>query len=176
MVCTANVCRSPMGAGLLLRNLRAAGHDAVVTSAGTRSFGVPVDPVATQSMRNLGVDISGHVPRQFDTTILDTDGADLIVAMTREHLRALVASHRTTFGRTFTLRELLRRCGQYGRTNVGWDEWLSSVAFGRTASALMGTDEADDISDPYGLGRGRVKSTASELDLLTQQLAAAAPW
>lgn len=165
-----------MGAGLLRRHLDAAGHDVVVTSAGTRAFSLPVDPVATQSMRDLGVDISAHVPRQIDRAILDHDGADLIIAMTREHLRALVASHRTTFARTFTLRELLRRSSRYAPGNAPWDVWLASVAFGRTTSELMGEDEADDIPDPYGLGRSRVNATAAELDLLTQRLTIAAPW
>ena len=165
-----------MGAGLLSHHLRAAGHDALVTSAGTQEFNLAVDPVATRSVRALGVDISQHTPRQMDRSILDTDGADLIITMTREHLRILVASNRAAFARTFTLRELLRRNARYRSAIAGWDDWLASMARGRRASELMGDDQNDDISDPYGLGRNKVNATAAELDLLTRQLASAAPW
>ena len=165
-----------MAAGLLLHHLHAAGHDASVTSAGTRAFSLPVDPVATGAVGELDVDISTHVPRQMDRTLLDDEGADLIITMTREHLRAVVASHRTTFPRTFTLRELLRRASVNGRSGVPFPEWVASVAEGRRAIDLMGDENGDDISDPYGLGRGRVASTAVELDVLIRQLVIAAPW
>ncbi|MCU1366989.1 MAG: protein tyrosine phosphatase [Ilumatobacteraceae bacterium] len=165
-----------MAAGLLLHHLREAGHDASVTSVGTRAFSLPVDPVAVGAVGDIGVDISGHIPRQMDRALLDSEGADLIVTMTREHLRVVVASHRTTFPRTFTLRELLRRASANGRSDGSWEDWLTSIAAGRRASDLMGDEGHDDIADPYGLGRGKVAATASELDVLTRQLALTAPW
>jgi protein-tyrosine phosphatase len=176
MVCTANVCRSPMAAGLLLHHVRQADHDIMVTSAGTRAFDLPVDAVAVNAVRDLGVDISGHVPRQVSKNILDTEGADLIITMTREHLRAVVASHPSIFGRTFTLREILRRSGAYTHPDASWSEWLERTAEGRRASDLMGDDSDDDVSDPYGLGRARVNATAADLDLFTRQLVKAVPW
>ena len=38
IVCTGNICRSPLAEQLLRQNLTAAGIDAVVTSAGTRAM------------------------------------------------------------------------------------------------------------------------------------------
>ncbi|MCU1392748.1 MAG: hypothetical protein JWM34_1176 [Ilumatobacteraceae bacterium] len=176
MVCTANVCRSPMAAGLLAHHLERMGRAATVTSAGTRAFDLPVDDVAVHAVRDLGVDISSHVPRQIDKQLLDTDGADLIVTMTREHLRSVVASHPRTFPRTFTLRELLRRSSNWSHPDATWDEWLERTAQGRKASDLMGDESDDDVSDPYGLGRAKVGATAADLDLFTRQLASTAPW
>ena len=180
VVCTANVCRSPMGEALLRHHLQQMGANVQVTSAGTRAgeLSLPVDPHAVDALRGMGVELDGHQPRQASRQVITTDGADLIVTMTREHLRRH-RNHHTwhIFPRTFTLRELVRRASitgaWHGDSFAGWLEWVGG---GRRASDLMGDDPDDDVSDPYGLGTAAVKRTAAEIDELVRTLVAIGPW
>lgn len=58
-VCVGNACRSQMAEGLA----RAAGHEA--ESAGTNPASA-VAPEAIAAMQEIGIDISGHVPKSLD--------------------------------------------------------------------------------------------------------------
>ncbi len=176
VVCTANVCRSPMAEGLLHHHLLARGLDVTVTSAGTHSVSLSVDPEAVHAARRLGVDISAHSPRQFTPTILADEGADLIVTMTREHLRAVATTCRGSLARTFTLRELVRRASALQSPGESWADWLAALGQGRRVSELLKDEPADEVSDPYGLGASRVRAVADELDQLTSALVALGPW
>ena len=182
VVCTANVCRSPMAAGLLAAHLAAIGADASVTSAGTASYELPVDPVAVAAARALGVEIWAHRPRMLDRALLAHDGQHLIITMTREHLRHVVTTDRTAWRRTFTLRELVRRASSGGRVDesVTGEERFAGVigelAAPRRANDLIDNDPDDDIADPYGQGIAAVRRAAAELDLLTGSLAKLLPW
>lgn len=105
-VCTGNICRSPVAEFALAQAL--GGFEEVeVTSAGTGALvghGVPVQAqrLATAS----GIDASSHAARQIDPSLVR--GADLILAMAREHRRFVVESLPAAMRRTFTLRELAR--------------------------------------------------------------------
>ena len=85
MVCTGNICRSPMAAGLLAHNLPPdLTERAVVTSAGTHGLhGRQAEPHAIQAMAELGIDIRGHRARQIDAHIVRS--ADLILTMEAAH-------------------------------------------------------------------------------------------
>lgn len=177
VVCTANVCRSPMAEGLLRHHLDRAGADAVITSAGTHGGRLPVDPDAVAALDALGVDLRSHASRAVTRQVLDTDGADLIITMTREHLRTIATMGRTLFHRTFTLPELVRRASE-APTDLPHDltGWIETVGDGRRPSQLLGNDPADDVSDPYGTGAAEVRRTAVELDRLVGALVKLAPW
>lgn len=90
-VCTGNICRSPIAEKVLVHELEAAGlADTVrVTSAGTGGWhvGEPADPRAAALLRAEGY-LPDHAARQVDAEQL---GADLLVALDREHLHALRA-------------------------------------------------------------------------------------
>jgi protein-tyrosine-phosphatase len=90
-VCTANICRSPMAAGLLqhalsgqpepLRSLK-------VLSAGVAACtGQPVSANSVSAMKKVGIDISGM--RSQPLTPKLADGALAIFAMTESH-RAMI--------------------------------------------------------------------------------------
>src|SRR5262249_5935752 len=65
MVCTGNICRSPMAQALLERRLRDRGIAASVESAGTSAVvGHPAEPLAVQLMAARGIDLRGHPARQ----------------------------------------------------------------------------------------------------------------
>lgn len=177
MVCTANVCRSPMGEGLLRARLAEIGADVTITSAGTREAGLPVDPNAVAALAPLGVDISSHRPRQLTRDLIETEGADLVITMTREHLRTVATMGRTLFHRTFTLPELVRRATAAGRDLPNdLRGWVEAVGDGRKPSQMMTPDPADDVADPYGEGAAAVRRTGEEIDRLVRALVLLAPW
>ena len=178
MVCTANVCRSPMAAAILQHHLDAQGVEAVVSSAGTIGpNGLPVDREAVAALDRWGIDLRGHQPRQFSKDIAAEEGADLIVTMEREHLRQVVALDRRTWVRTYTLKELTRRIANAGPMAVSnLASWTSALSAGRRAADMMGDSVTDDIADPYGLGRAEVQRTADELYLFLHGLSYTVPW
>lgn len=162
-----------MAAALLRRHLDDAAVPAHVTSAGTRSTSLPVDFQAVAVMADRGLDLRGHVPRRIDRTVLTDDGADLVVTMTREHLREVVAMDGSAWPRAFTLRELVRRATANGvRSQPGWAEWLARLAAPRRPADLLVPDPADDIADPYGMSLATVRRVGGQLDDLTGRLAA----
>ncbi len=60
MVCTGNICRSPMAEGLLRHRL-AADSPTKVASAGVGALiSHPADPIAVDLMSARGIDISAH--------------------------------------------------------------------------------------------------------------------
>lgn len=164
-----------MAAALLTHHLDALGCDAVVRSAGTRPFSLSVDRDAVDAVSAWGVDLSGHRPRHVDRSIVESDGHDLIITMTRGHLRDVAAMERTAWKRTFTLRELVRRASSRSRGD-DWTAWLADLGEGRRPTDLLGEDPDDDITDPYGKGAAAVAATASELRDLTGSLSLLVPW
>src|SRR5260370_37261911 len=63
VLCTANVCRSPMAAALLARRLSELGVAARVRSAGVLRGGDPPYPEVISVMARYGVDVAGHRSR-----------------------------------------------------------------------------------------------------------------
>ena len=94
-VCTANVCRSPVAERLLAQHLAEAGVDAEVRSVGTHRgrLGMHRDTLAAAA--GVGVDASDHVSRPLTGAAVRDEGADLVIGMTREHLREIVAMEPT---------------------------------------------------------------------------------
>lgn len=81
MVCTGNICRSPMAAGLASHFLPRALQDSVqITSAGVSALhGNPAEPNARAAMSGMGIDISGHRARQITGELAGR--VDLILTM-----------------------------------------------------------------------------------------------
>jgi protein-tyrosine-phosphatase len=75
--CTYNALRSPMAAGLLKRRV---GQGLYVQSAGLEPG--YLDGFAIAVMREVGVDLSGHVPHTFES--LGDAGFDLVIALSLE--------------------------------------------------------------------------------------------
>ena len=87
VVCTGNICRSPMVEGILKGRLpeQLAGRVAI-SSAGTHALhGNRAQPYAIEVMQGFGVDISGHRARLLSRTLVAS--ADLILVMERFHLK-----------------------------------------------------------------------------------------
>jgi len=160
-----------MGEALLADRLRKRGVDAVVSSAGLVLQGSPASPHAISVLSDRGIDHSGHRSRIMDTGILES--ADLVLAMTREHLREAAVLNPSTFDRTFTLKELVRRGESAGRRAEGQPlaEWLDKVGAGRDRTDLLGVAPEDDVADPYGMGLGDYERTCAEIEPLIDRLA-----
>lgn len=89
MVCSGNICRSPMAESVLRTKLAAAGVNGVSVDSfgiGAWHVGQPADRRAVAALRERGYDLV-HVARVIDTE--DLADRDLIVAMDDEHMRAL---------------------------------------------------------------------------------------
>ncbi len=86
VVCTGNVCRSPMGERLLAHALAAVNDlaDIRVLSAGTAAF--PGDNASRNSqvaLRKVGLDLSDHRSRPLTNQLLEI--SDLVLTMTSGH-------------------------------------------------------------------------------------------
>ena len=178
LLCTANQCRSPMAEVLLRHRLASAGVDAVVSSAGLYPGGRPATPHGVATMADRGLDLSGHRSRQIDAPLLLA--ADLVIGMSREHVREAAVLQPDVLSRAFTLKELVRTAAITGprRSGEDLDAWLRRVAAERNRSDLVGVghDEELDVADPVGLGRADYERTARLLDdLLAQVVAFAFP-
>ncbi len=182
VVCTANVCRSPVAERLLQRRLGGVADAErppwVVRSAGTSTIRAAFDQRTHIAAAALGVDLSDHVPRHLDRQVLDDDGADLVVTMTREHLRTVVAIDQGAWGRTFTLKEFVRRALEVAPATAAEDlgDWLSRVAQGRRAADMLRPDPLDDLADPYGGPQREHDAMVAEIDGLIDRLVGIGPW
>jgi protein-tyrosine phosphatase len=89
MVCTGNICRSPMAAAMLAHGLpKNLQGKITVSSAGTFALhGHWAAENAIAAMSGLGIDIRSHRARQITSDIVRS--ADLVLAMERTHLNYL---------------------------------------------------------------------------------------
>lgn len=95
IICTGNICRSPMAEGILNDILPDALREWVlVDSAGIyASNGLNAEPFAVQTCKNQGIDITAHRARGVNSEMLDR--SDLILAMEQGHasfVRQLIPS------------------------------------------------------------------------------------
>ena len=165
VVCTGNICRSPMAEAFLRREAADAGLDVQVASVGVRAVTGPADPQARRTMAARGIAIDDHRARQFHP--VDATSADVVVAMERAHVIEIVAEAPSALGHTFTLPELVRLGSTVGpRTGRSLDDWLVAVAAQREPAAMLRSDPADEVEDPYGRGRRAFNRCADQLDEL----------
>jgi protein-tyrosine-phosphatase len=149
-VCTGNICRSPLAAGLLAARLESSDPAIRVDSAGILDLKVPSPPEVIATGNDLGIDLANHRGRLL--TVGDVEEAGLIIGMTRKHVREVVMMDPSAWARTFTFRELVRR-GQMMRprdASQSLEEWLVFVQHGRRMVDLQGKSKEDDIADPLG--------------------------
>jgi protein-tyrosine phosphatase len=126
VVCTGNICRSPMGEVILRDLFREAGLEDQVTvdSAGTTRWevGNPMDPRAVAELRRRGYDGTAHVARQFEPGWLpDTD---LVLAADAGHASVLRrwARTRQDAAKVHLLREFDPRAVTAGTLEID-DPW-----------------------------------------------------
>ncbi len=170
-VCTGNLCRSPLAEALLQRELTNLGVPAFVTSAGTDAIpGLPVPPPMLKATGSMLVNLRRHRAVRLTPDLVDE--TDLIITMTRDHLRTVVGMVRNAFGRTFTLKELARRAAALnGSRPITFQLWLAALNDGRDSAGLLGADDFDDIEDPHGRSPKTHRRVALEIESLIWQVA-----
>ncbi len=91
VVCTGNICRSPMTYGLLQAKIAEEGLQSTirVETAGTYALeGEPPSLYAQKVLAERGIDISHHRARQITAQMIKE--ADLIIVMTDAHRRSIL--------------------------------------------------------------------------------------
>lgn len=169
ILCTGNICRSPMAEAFMRREAVTRAGEAAVTSAGFVTEGVPAEPHAVSVLADRGLSLSDHRSRLLTPDLLN--GADLVVGMTREHVRRTGVVDHSAFPRTFTLKELVRRGATVGPVERALTDWLNAIGGDRDSAELMGEAEIDDIADPMGRSLRRFRACADEIEDKTMALA-----
>ncbi len=108
MVCTANICRSPMAAALLRHALAAQPEplrSIPVVSAGVAARGgEPATEHSVTALRKVGLDLSRHLSRPVSPDLLDR--ALVVLVMTESH-RDVLTARGGRAGRIHLFREFL---------------------------------------------------------------------
>jgi protein-tyrosine phosphatase len=184
MVCTGNICRSPVMERLLAARLKTqlAPADAgrfVVSSGGTWGMaGAPMSEDAAELLAALGGDPAGFSARDLAVPMLES--ADLILTAAAEHGALILDAAPELADRTYTLREFARLLG--GLTSAEVDRLVAdgdvtdrmraivASALDRREArspreALSATDYVDDdIPDPYGRDRAAYSRATDQID------------
>src|SRR2546422_7739588 len=108
LVCTGNICRSPMAEGFLRQLLDERGAGEVeVSSAGVQSWDdSPATPEAVRALQERGIDISDHLAQRLNRSLIEE--ADLVLGMAGDHRDAVVRIVPGAADRTFTLKEFVQ--------------------------------------------------------------------
>jgi protein-tyrosine phosphatase len=175
VICTGNICRSPISEGLLRDALeRRFGASAPrVSSAGTSGLeGSGAMPESVQAASELGVDIAGHVARRLTPPM--TSEADLLLCMARDH--------RDTFAppldaRAFTLKELVRLLETLPALSADagpqiLSERIAAADLARRDGAVAASYD-EDIADPLGQPLEAYRAIAWEIETWSEQLVTA---
>jgi protein-tyrosine-phosphatase len=166
MVCTGNICRSPMAEAMLRAELDSRGCAGIeVASAGTwAGFGNPAQPEALEVLRSRGIDHEAHRSRPIDPRELAE--TDLIVAMTSVHLRELRQLADRVETKLLLMKELVE---------MEIDEPASTDSAERLRALLSGrrpkSRRALDLDDPMGFPLFAYERAANEIDLGVRKLA-----
>jgi len=169
VVCTGNVCRSPMAEGFLRAALVERLGEAApeVSSAGTAGWdGSGAMEESIRSAEERGVDIRGHQARKLRGAMLED--AELIVCMAAEHREAIVGAMPDLETKTFTIKELVRlleRSPAAGSLKTR----VAAAAAARNGSS----PKAEDVRDPLGEPIDGYREVADELYDLSGRLAVA---
>lgn len=187
-VCTGNICRSPLAALVIASRLSDLGI--VAYSAGVRGLAdapMTADAVDLAVARGIpAADAARHRSRFLTERHLA--GPDLILAMTRDHRRAIAELAPARLRSTFTVREFARLAASLTDAQiraaaadaVADADGQDASARLRAASALLAGQRGllvppadpldDDVVDPYGRSRATYELSGAQLDPAIDQV------
>ena len=171
-VCTHNRTRSVLAWGLIGQYLHEAGVDFRIASAGFVAAGEPATERTVRLLRRRGMELSGHRSRLVDARLVEL--ADLIVCAEHRHVLDIAGSHPGSFGRTFTLPELVRLGEAAGPARGDVSAWLERISERRIAQ--MDYLDADpqvigELFDPTGEAPAVWDRVFEEIDDLAARVA-----
>jgi protein-tyrosine phosphatase len=137
VVCTGNICRSPMAEGLLRDRLARLGHGTVESAGIAALVGRPAERHAVALLARKGIDISGHRARQLTPELVAE--ADVVLVMEDGQRRLLERLSTAARGR-------VQRLGRIGGFDVP-DPYRGSEATFERALELIerGLDEMAQV-------------------------------
>ncbi|CAD6563099.1 low molecular weight phosphotyrosine protein phosphatase [Paraburkholderia sabiae] len=123
VVCTGNICRSPVVASILRGGL----PQVEVSSAGVAAQdNAPVDPLAADVLKaRTGFDIDAHRSRKLILPLCEE--ADVILVMERAHRQAVQNRFRASWGKTWTLDADEDVFDPRGYPRHVYDAWLGEI-------------------------------------------------
>lgn len=180
LVCTGNICRSPMAEGFLRAAIerRLGESSPQVSSAGVygrRGSRALPETIAAAAERD--VDLSEHIVR----ALLDDDieKADLVVGMAAEHRDWITRELPSASPKTFTLKQLVRLLEALPDSHAA-DASPAERLSRRVAEAdrlrrngFEGNPYDDDVVDPLGLSFEAFEAVALDIDEWSERLATA---
>ena len=131
VVCTANICRSPVVEALIRERLVRSGRDAwTVSSAGTLAInGYPASRFSVEVLAERGLRIEGHSSRCAEQD--DIAKADLVLCMESGHAEALRIENPQHRERIFLLTEMVDDdrdvADPYGGPRDGYERMIDLV-------------------------------------------------
>ena len=163
MVCTGNICRSPMAEAMLRHELERRGcNDVEVASAGTwAGLGNPAQPEAIEVLASRGIDFEAHRSRPVDPQ--EMAEADLVVAMTSVHVREL----RQISHEVGTKLVLMKEIAEIEPGEGASDSALRAFLGGKRPESRR----ALDLDDPMGLPVFAYERAAKEIAVGVERLA-----
>ncbi len=175
IVCTGNICRSPIAEGLLRQRLMERGIiDVEVESAGVSGLeGYPAEPEAVAALLERDVDISAHLARRLDRRM--AQDADLVIAMASGHRDDIARFAPASADRTFTLKEFVYLLEQLDQPVTGERGGERIAAAASAAQEIRDGGRArdltdEDISDPLGLGPEAFRAVVWQLESLVDRM------
>jgi protein-tyrosine phosphatase len=175
VICTGNICRSPIAEGMLRRALAGRlGADAPsVDSAGTQGWeGSAAQPGSVAAAAEREIDISGHVARLLTREMIG--GADLVLAMAGEHRDFVREVEPGALAHTFTLKELVRLLDALPaaapRADAGSLADRVREADELRRGGFSGNPHDQDVADPLGQPQDVYRAIAWELDVWIDRL------
>ena len=168
VMCTGNICRSPMAEGLLRDGLRARFDDTAPTVSSAGTAGLEGNPAMAESVKaaaELGSDISAHRARALTRTM--PQDADLVICMAAEHRDDVIRLANDAAATTFTLKELVRLLDQLPPVFDGEpDDIVGRVAEAQAvrSGGFAGNPYDEDVVDPLGMPLESYRAIAWELD------------
>lgn len=169
-VCTAGRCRSPIAAAIFEEYLKQADSPVSVGSVGLRYTGEPTPSVGISLLDEFGVKLQSN--RSTELTRELADEADLILGMTREHVRDIVDLSPDAWPKTFTMKDFARRAEHASprRKHQRVDDWLAILGENRSPYDLFSAKSDDDLFDPFGQRAKVWRQLIAEVDVLAQKI------
>lgn len=177
VVCTANICRSPLAAAMLEAEARSRiGQDPPVhvTSSGVHALeGHRAASGTLVVADHRGLDLRAH--RGAATSRAAVDASDLVLTMTSAHRAAVNSRAPGSSGRVFTLREFARLVAALKPLDDDLAppdriRFLVRLAHGARAYVAR-PSEPEDVVDPYGGPEEGYGAMAEEVEALIAAIA-----
>ncbi|MGV1034623.1 MAG: hypothetical protein ACOYBP_05300 [Microbacteriaceae bacterium] len=180
VVCTGNICRSPLAAGLVSSYVSDIPGQLLVTSAGTRPMlGSRVPGEIVRFAESLQVRLDAHVPRELNAELIHQ--ASLVLTAERAHRAEVVSLVPSASRKTYTLNQFARLSSEHEdmisrgelpalATNQ-IDELVSEIADFRSLAAHLEQPQRDDIEDPYGRSQTAYEHVNEEIHSVSSHIA-----